>query len=235
MIRTFPSRRLLAFASLAALLHLAAPYPAEAQAVQAETTATKPGTATAFALPYTSSTSQESPTFSSPLRPEGGTQWSVSYGLGINQTIANSAEGIHIASGAVRWSYMWSEKGSGVLRGHPSFAIEFVPAMAFVTAGHTTWALGANIMYEHHFAVAGRVLPVWRIGAGALHAGNPIPAGETAFNFTLLMDAGVDFLVTDRQALYVGYRFHHVSNANIGTVNPGINVHTIAFGMSFYR
>ncbi len=32
-----------------------------------------------------------------------------------------------------------------------------------------------------------------------------------------------------------GYRFHHVSNANIGDVNPGVNLHTMMFGLSFYR
>jgi opacity protein-like surface antigen len=155
--------------------------------------------------------------------------------LGINQGINHSAEGIHIASGGVRWSHMWSAKGRGFLRGHPSFAMEFVPAMAFITSDHTTWAVGGNIMYEHHFAVSGRVLPVWKLGAGTLHATNPIPAGETAFNFTILTALGVDVMITDKDALYLGYRFHHVSNANIGTVNPGINVHTIVFGVSFYR
>jgi len=175
------------------------------------------------------------PSFNSPLRAEGGTQWSVYYGLGINQTINNSAENIHLASGGVRWSHMWSAKGRGFLRGHPAFAIEFVPVMAFFTGVPTTWALGANIMYEHHFAASGRVLPVWKLGAGALHATNPIPEGETAFNFTVLTALGVDVMITEKNVLFLGYRFHHVSNANIGNVNPGINVHTIIWGLSFYR
>ena len=130
---------------------------------------------------------------------------------------------------------MWTAKGRGMLRGHPTFAIEFVPAMAFIASGHTTWALGANIMYEHHFAVSGRVLPVWKLGAGALHATDPIPDGGTSFNLTALTALGVDVMITENDALFLGYRFHHVSNANIGNVNPGINVHTIVFGVSFYR
>ena len=130
---------------------------------------------------------------------------------------------------------MWSAKGRGILRGHPAFAIEFVPVMAFIISSHATWAFGTNIMYEHHFAVSGRVLPVFKLGAGILRASNPIPDGEIAFNFTVLAALGVNLMITEKDALFLGYRAHHVSNASIGNVNPGINVHTIVFGFSFYH
>ncbi len=226
------STRACAAGLLAAVVAFAATEHASAQ------TAATPCTTAESARPRSqdnATPAQDTPSFDSPLAAEGGTQWSVYYGVGINQTIYNSAAGIHIASGGVRWSHMWSAKGRGILRGHPAFAIEFVPVMAFITSGQTTWALGANLMYEHHFAVSGRVLPVWKLGAGALHASTPIPEGETAFNFTALTALGVDVMITEKDALFLGYRFHHVSNANIGNRNPGINVHTIVFGVSFYR
>lgn len=226
------STRLRAAGLLAVVVAFAATGQASAQ------TAATPSTTAESVRPRSQNNAtqaQDRPSFDSPLRAEGGTQWSVYYALGVNQSINNSAAGIHIASGAIRWSRMWSAKGRGILRGHPAFAIEFVPVMAFITSGHTTWALGTNIMYEHHFAVSGRVLPVWKLGAGALHATNPIPEGETAFNFSVLTALGVDVMITEKDALFLGYRAHHVSNANIGNVNPGINVHTIVFGVSFYR
>jgi opacity protein-like surface antigen len=181
------------------------------------------------------STEQASPQFVSPLKPEGGTEWSAFYGLGINQAINNSAEGIHIASGGVRWSYLWGENFGSILRGHPAVAIEFLPVMVFVEAGQTTWGIGGNLLYEHHFAVEGRVLPVWKLGAGFLYTNHEIPRHETQHNFSVLTALGVDFMVTERSALFLGYRFHHVSNANTGAVNPGINVHSVIFGLSFYR
>lgn len=171
----------------------------------------------------------------SPLRAEGGTQWSVFYGFGINQEINNSAEGINLATGGVRWSHMWPAKFPGKLRGHPALAIEVLPLMAFVDKGGTTWGAGANLLYEHHFAVEGRILPVWQIGAGFLYTDHEIPARETKHNFSLLTALGVDIMVTERSALFLGYRFHHVSNANTGFRNPGINVHSMVFGVSFYR
>jgi hypothetical protein len=175
------------------------------------------------------------PRLGSPLRPEGGTQWSVFYGFGINQEINKSAPGIDLFSGGVRWSHMWGENFGGFLRGHPTVAVEFLPVMAFLEDGGTTWGTGVNLLYEHHFVVEGRVLPVWKLGAGFLYASDEVPAGETRHNFSVLTALGIDIMVSQREALFLGYRFHHVSNANTGNVNPGINVHSIVFGVSFYR
>ncbi|MGD8329322.1 MAG: acyloxyacyl hydrolase [Acidobacteriota bacterium] len=205
-------RRLPACAIFAALVSLGAPGAAHAQG----------GTAAA-------------PLFVSPLKREGGTQWSVFSGLGINQNINHSARGIDIATSGVRWSHMWAEHFGSFLRGHPTVALEFLPVMAFLETGGTVWGVGANLIYEHHFAVKGRVLPVWKLGAGILYTNHAVPEGETRRNFSLLTALGVDFMVSERSALFVGYRFHHVSNANTGYRNPGINVHSIIVGLSFYR
>lgn len=170
-----------------------------------------------------------------PLKPDGGTVWGVFSGYGFNQSINNSAEGINAATFGVRWSHMWDARLGSFLRGHPAFGIEVVPLTSFVQADKTTWAGGFNLLYEHHFAVAGRVLPIWKLGAGFLYSDKDLPEGETRHNFTLLTELGVDIMVTDSSALFIGYRFHHVSNANTGNVNPGINLHTMMFGLSLYR
>jgi hypothetical protein len=175
------------------------------------------------------------PQLVSPLRPEGGTQWSVFYGFGVNQEINRSAPDIDLTTAGLRWAHMWSEHFGGLLRGHPAVALEVLPLMAFLTEDGTTWGGGANLIYEHHFAVQGRVLPVWQLGAGFLYTNRAVPVRETRHNFSLLTALGVDIMVTDRSAVFLGYRFHHVSNANTGNVNPGINVHSIVVGASFYR
>ena len=170
-----------------------------------------------------------------PLEPEGDTVWGLFYGFGFNQVINNSVPGIHAATVGFRWSHMWKARLGSFIRGHPAFAIEIVPLTTFVQSDKPTYAVGFNLVYEHHFAVAGRVLPVWRLGAGFLYSNIKLPDGETRENFSLLTALGVDIMVTDSSALFLGYRFHHVSNANIGDVNPGVNLHTMMFGLSFYR
>ena len=170
-----------------------------------------------------------------PLKPEGGTVWGVFYGFGVNQSINNSVPGIHSATLGFRWSHMWTARLGSLIRGHPGFAIEIVPLTTFLQTDKTTYSGGANLVYEHHFAVAGRVLPVWKLGAGFLYSNIKLPEGETRLNFSLLTEFGVDIMVTDSSALFLAYRFHHVSNAETGDVNPGVNLHTMMFGLSFYR
>lgn len=199
-----------------------------------------PGTSTAAGTTTVSfdlrpSTERASPQFNSPLNPEGGTQWSLFSGFGINQEINNSAKDIDVAIGGVRWSHLWGENFGSILRGHPAVAVEFLPVMAFIETGRTTWGVGANLLYEHHFAAVGRVLPVWKLGGGFMYTGSDLPRDETQHNFSLLTALGVDVMVSERSALFLGYRFQHVSNANTGNRNPGINLHSVMFGLSFYR
>jgi len=169
------------------------------------------------------------------LRPEGGTVWSVWYGYGFNHVVNNSAPEIDISSVGIRWAHLWAERGSGFLRGHPSVAVELIPMNIFLEDSQSTWAGGLNLLYEHHFAVRGRVLPVCRFGAGFLYSSREIPEGETEHNFSLLAALGLDILVTPTTSLLLEYRFHHMSNANTGYRNPGINAHTVIFGLSFFR
>ena len=171
----------------------------------------------------------------SALRPEGGTVWSFWYGYGFNHVVNNSAPDIDIASVGIRWAHLWEERGSGFLRGHPSVAVELIPMNAFLEDSQTTCGGGFNLLYEHHFVVRGRVLPVCRFGAGFLYSSREIPEGETKHNLSLLAALGLDILVTPTTSLLLEYRFHHVSNANTGYRNPGINAHTLVFGLSLFR
>ncbi|MFV2072002.1 MAG: acyloxyacyl hydrolase [Thermoanaerobaculales bacterium] len=165
----------------------------------------------------------------------GDTIWSIWYGHGFNFVLNGSASEIDIASVGIRRAHMWAEKGSGFLRGRPAFAVEIIPMNTFLEDSQTTRSAGFNLLYEHHFAGRGRILPTWRIGAGFLYANREIPEGETRHNFSLLSALGLDILLTSKSSILFEYRLHHVSNANTGPHNPGINAHTVIVGLSFYR
>ncbi len=165
----------------------------------------------------------------------GGSKWSFFYGYGFNHAFFESAKDVDITTAGVRWTHLWETKGEGFVRGNPGLGIELVPVMQFVEPHRRTWALGANLMYEHHFAAHGRVVPIWKIGVGVLYAQEPVPEQVTRHNFSLLTGLGADIAITERSALFAGYRFHHVSNASTGEFNPGINVHSVFFGLSLYR
>jgi hypothetical protein len=61
----------------------------------------------------------------------------------------------------------------------------------------------------------------------------PIP-GSSHFNFAAEIGLGIDFFLTPKRALTLGYKVHHISNAGIGGSNPGLNSHIIYAGYSFF-
>jgi len=164
--------------------------------------------------------------------------WSLLYGFGTSQVINRSAD-FSVVTAGVRWSHVGRHRGSGALRGHPSVAVELLPVVAFLPEGEEpgsdAYGPGANLAYEHRFAPRGRWMPIWRIGAGVVYSNRPVPRGEERLNFSLFTGFALDLLVNRRGALTFEYRFHHVSNADRGFRNPGVNAHSLLLGYAFYR
>jgi opacity protein-like surface antigen len=110
-------------------------------------------------------------------------------------------------------------------------SVELVPVLAFDQEPEA-WATALNLMYEHRFVPTARLHPVFRTGAGILFASREVPPDETRLNFSLLVGIGLDIDLSKRLQLAPEYRLHHVSNANTGPVNPGINAHTLVVGIT---
>lgn len=159
-----------------------------------------------------------------------GHQWTIFLATGIAQTINRSAD-IDVVTAGLRWSHLWSRKGDGAFAGQPAFAVEILPLMTFDQQPRA-YGAGFNLVYEHHFAAGGSVVPIWRFGAGAVASNEQVPPGERELNFSLLTGLGLDVPFDERFALSLEYRFHHVSNADTGFRNPGINAHTLVVGIT---
>ena len=54
------------------------------------------------------------------------------------------------------------------------------------------------------------------------------------FTFLLWGGAGASYFVTDRTAVYAGYRYQHVSNGNTSKPNRGFESNVGVVGMSFF-
>lgn len=146
-----------------------------------------------------------------------------------NAVVINSSAEIDPRSIMLR--YTWRARpGKRFLGGEPAWGLE-VGAMRFK---QRPAALGPafRLVYEHRFLPEASVRPVWSLGAGMVYTGDRVPAGETHQNFTLFSGLGLELELDARTWLQVGYRFHHVSNADTGDRNPGINAHTLAVGIA---
>lgn len=93
---------------------------------------------------------------------------------------------------------------------------------------------GLGLTFRYHFLGAGRLVPF--VDLAAFAGGTDLEIKEIRSDFTFLLwgGAGLSYFVTDRAALYGGYRFQHVSNGNTERPNRGFEAHTGVLGVSFF-
>lgn len=115
------------------------------------------------------------------------------------------------------------------LGGEPSWGIEV--GTFFFDQQPQAVGVGLHVIYEQRFVPETTVHPVLGLGVGALLSDEKVPPGETRHNFSLFADLGLEARIAHAMWLRAGYRFHHVSNADTGLRNPGINANALAVGV----
>jgi opacity protein-like surface antigen len=58
---------------------------------------------------------------------------------------------------------------------------------------------------------------------------------DAQFNFTAQVAAGVQVFTSRQHSVQFGYEYHHISNANLSRINPGMDSHVMFVGLSFVR
>ena len=95
------------------------------------------------------------------------------------------------------------------------------------------WAGLASVL-RYHFLGLGPVVPYAELGAAAGGTDLEIPEIDSSFAFLLFGGLGASIFVSDKTALYAGYRYQHVSNGNTSQPNRGFEAHVGVAGISFY-
>ena len=115
------------------------------------------------------------------------------------------------------------EVGSGFYAGNLELLLE--PLYAHYLEPFTATAAGGSVLFKYNFLGFGRWMPFWDLGLGMLwtNLAPRIPEQSTQFNFVLESGPGVQYFATERIALTLGVRFHHISNAQLGDRNKGLN------------
>jgi len=88
--------------------------------------------------------------------------------------------------------------------------------------------IGAQVNFLH----SRRIQPFLTSGGGFLYFNRQM-FGATQFNFTAQLGAGVQVFTSRHRSLDLGYMYHHISNANLGNINPGMDSHVVFVGLSF--
>jgi len=81
-----------------------------------------------------------------------------------------------------------------------------------------------------------KVQPFVDIHAGLLYFNENVPVPTARrFNFTFNFGAGVEVFASDRGALTVGFKYHHLSNNETARANPGVDSPMPYVGYSWYK
>jgi hypothetical protein len=119
---------------------------------------------------------------------------------------------------------------------HTEFTL--LPQNITVTEAYSsqwTYAGGANpIGLKFNFRPRHRFQPFVSSMCGFIWGTRQIPvAGTTAFNFDFEFGGGFETYISGTHSFRVGYSIHHMSNAYVGSSDPGVDSQLMQFTYSF--
>ena len=117
---------------------------------------------------------------------------------------------------------------------HGALEVGFEPLYQKYTEPTPAFWAGLTSVLRYHFLAPGRVVPYFELGAAAGGTDLRIPEIDSTLAFLLFGGVGASVFISDKMALYLGYRYQHVSNANTSSPNRGFESHVVVAGVSFY-
>jgi opacity protein-like surface antigen len=122
------------------------------------------------------------------------------------------------------------------------YMLDILPAAVVFEPGNvrrgssTIYGAGLSPLgFKLNFGQESWIKPFLAASVGFLYFQKDIPVpGSSRFNFTPELGLGAQFFITPKKALTLGYKWHHMSNANSGRSNPGMDSHVFYAGFSFF-
>jgi len=103
----------------------------------------------------------------------------------------------------------------------------------YTTPKQAFWA-GLAAVGRYHFLGLGRVVPYAEVGGAAGGTDLQVREINSTFAFLVFGGLGASIFISNKTALYAGYRFQHVSNGNTSRPNRGFEAQIGVAGISFF-
>ncbi|HEV8307559.1 MAG TPA: acyloxyacyl hydrolase [Methylomirabilota bacterium] len=128
--------------------------------------------------------------------------------------------------------FVTDEWGPGWARGNLELIAE--PTFLHLDTRKSTNHVGASGIARWVLTGSGRVRSYVELGVGLIVGESGIP--QTTCDPTFVLQAGVGalFFFSPMDAVTLGYRFQHLSNAAVCTPNPGFNSSVFILGLSHF-
>ena len=143
----------------------------------------------------------------------------------------------------VRYSYRFFQRPSYTLRYSPEItALSLIDEPAFVpvdfmTLRRRTYGSGVSpVGFQGTLLPKSRVQPFGSMNGGFIYYADKVLSSDgSRFMYTIDFGAGVNIFRKKSQAYTLGYRYTHLSNADISLHNPGTDANTFYVGVSRFR
>jgi hypothetical protein len=141
---------------------------------------------------------------------------------------------INYTIATLQLGYMLSDvKGPGILRGNFEVAGDAFASKIFVGPG--SYIAGGTVWIRYNFVPAGwRIIPYLEGGAGLTTTDIDRAYVGQPFNFNLDIAAGLRFFVARNWSIDLICQYQHISNADTGKKNIGINSYGPVLGVSYF-
>jgi hypothetical protein len=143
----------------------------------------------------------------------------------------------------VRYSYLFSLHDHWAMRYSPEITAlamldEPVPGQTdrFLQRKRAYGSGISPVGFQADFFPAHRVQPFLSTNGGAIYFVDRVLSREgSRFMYTIDFGCGINIFRKARQAVSIGYRYQHLSNANISLHNPGMDANTFYLSVSRFR
>ncbi|GFO53931.1 lipid A 3-O-deacylase [Geomonas sp. Red276] len=131
--------------------------------------------------------------------------------------------------------FLSGEMGRGWYRGEFEHVLE-IPLHLAVDPD-TRVMTGGNLLAKWDFTglKEKRLIPYLFAGGGVLFVDLGLPTMGSRLDFSYGGGTGVQYLVGNRAALSLEYRYHHISNASTAEPNEPLNSSKVLVGISVFR
>ena len=118
-----------------------------------------------------------------------------------------------------------------------AFSVTSSPALFLRVTQQTVYGAGlAPIGLQLNLRPRKKIQPFISTNGGFIYFSKSIPTTEgKQFNFTAELGGGMQIFTSANKAATLGYKYHHLSNAYRGAVNPGFDSNVLYVGFSFFK
>ena len=150
--------------------------------------------------------------------------WNKGIFVGGSTSFANTPSAQTFLAGARFGRVLTHELGQNALRGSFEMAVDIIPINEFWIHGAQYAGAINPFIAKWNFTGGKSVSPYLAAVGGVVFSSSNLPPGNTSqVNFTSGAELGAQWFRHERNSLNFAVKIYHLSNASLGTLNPGIN------------